>query len=501
MARKGWRTNWKSKQRKTSMFFVLWATFAALSFILLLAFSLTQRFVLQDTYKQQAVAALNDKGTRIDRALRETPAAEFGENYDAFVRFLSSREGVQICILDGEGKLLMPLEEAMDPSLPLWGEDLDFSKVIDRHKSELEAKGATVENRRSAIYFADGGFVFGTVLPGYGGQQQDTYLYVFQSVELLVAVENALNVRMIWIALFVFVLTFAASSAISGVLTRPLDEISAKAQRLAKGEFEVDFHGEDYFEEMQGLSDSLNFAKDELSKADRMQKELLANVSHDFKTPLTMIKAYAEMLLEFAGEDKIKREKSAQIIIDEADRLASLVSDVLDLSKIRSGMQSLSLEPFDICAYCREILARFDYLSETQGYQFEAEIAQGLYTVADKQKIGQVLYNLIGNAVNYTGKNKKVRVVLKKEKGAIYFAVMDTGKGIKEEELSGIWDRYYRSSEAHKRPVQGTGLGLSIVKTILERHCFEYGVDSVVGVGSTFYAYFPLSGEETSEEE
>jgi signal transduction histidine kinase len=146
-------------------------------------------------------------------------------------------------------------------------------------------------------------------------------------------------------------------------------------------------------------------------------------------------------------------------------------------------------------------LARFDYLSETQGYQFEAEIAQGLYTVADKQKIGQVLYNLIGNAVNYTGKNKKVRVVLKKEKGAIYFAVMDTGKGIKKEELSEIWDRYYRSSESHKRPVKGTGLGLSIVKTILERHCFEYGVDSVVGVGSTFYAYFPLSGEETNEEE
>lgn len=483
------------------MFFVLWAVFAALSFLLLLVFSLTQRFVLQDSYKKQTITTLNDKGTRIQRALQETPPKDFGGNYDAFLRYLSTREGVQICILDGNGNILMPLEENIDPTLPLWKENFDFSKVIETHKAQLADKGATVENGESVIYPASGGFVYGAALPGYDGQSEDTYLYVYQSMELIFAVERELNARMIWIALFVFVLSFAASSAISGFLIRPLDEISAKAQQLARGNFEVDFHGEDYFEEMQGLSSSLNFAKDELSKADRMQKELIANVSHDFKTPLTMIKAYAEMLVDFHGEDKVKREQSAQVIIDEADRLASLVSDVLDLSKIRSGIQELSLEPFDICAYCREILARFEYLSETQGYRFDVEIAQGLYTVADKQKIGQVLYNLIGNAVNYTGENKKVRVVLRKEKGAIYFAVMDTGKGIKEEELSEIWDRYYRSSESHKRPVKGTGLGLSIVKTILERHSFEYGVESIVGVGSTFYAYFPLSGEETSEEE
>ena len=501
MAKKGWLTKWKSKQRKSSMFFVLWAVFAALSFLLLLVFSLTHRFVLQDTYRQQTIATLNDKGTRIQHALRETPSGEFGGNYDAFLRYLSTREEVQICILDENGKILMPLEENIDPTLPLWKENFDFSKIIETHKAQLADKGATVENRRSVIYAASGGFVYGAALPGFDGQVEDTYLYVYQSVELVLAVERELSVRMLWIALFVFVISFAASSAISGVLTRPLDEISAKAQRLARGDFEVDFHSEDYFEEMQDLSASLNFAKDELSKADRMQKELIANVSHDFKTPLTMIKAYAEMLVDFHGEDKTKREQSAQIIIDEADRLASLVSDVLDLSKIRSGIQELSLEPFDICAYCREILARFDYLSERQGYLFEAEIAQGLYTVADKQKIGQVLYNLIGNAVNYTGGNKKVRVVLKKEKGAIYFAVMDTGKGIKQEELSEIWDRYYRSSESHKRPIQGTGLGLSIVKTILERHGFRYGVDSIIGVGSTFYVYFPLNGEETNEEE
>ena len=115
-----------------------------------------------------------------------------------------------------------------------------------------------------------------------------------------------------------------------------------------------------------------------------------------------------------------------------------------------------------------------------------------MYTVADKVKIGQALYNLIGNAVNYTGEDKQVFVSLKRDGEFFRFAVTDTGKGIKPEELDDIWDRYYRSSESHKRPVQGTGLGLSIVKTVLEKHAFRFGVDSEVGKGSTFFVLFPL---------
>ena len=112
-------------------------------------------------------------------------------------------------------------------------------------------------------------------------------------------------------------------------------------------------------------------------------------------------------------------------------------------------------------------------------------------------KIDQALYNLIGNAINYTGEDKLVYVQLKKSSEETFrFAVTDTGKGIKQEELAEIWDRYYRSSEAHKRPVQGTGLGLSIVKTVLEIHRFEFGVESEVGKGSTFYVEFPCVEEK-----
>ena len=266
---------------------------------------------------------------------------------------------------------------------------------------------------------------------------------------------------------------------------------------MAEGDFSVDFHGNNYGQEMTELAATLNFARDELSKTDKMQKELIANVSHDFKTPLTMIKAYASMIMEISGDIPEKRNKHAQVIVDEADRLASLVNDVLDLSKIRSGLEELKTERIDMSALVHKVLDRFAYLKETDGYVFELDVEEGLYTYADELMISQVLYNLIGNAVNYTGENKTVFVRLKAEGNGVFrFSVQDTGEGIKPEELSEIWDRYYRSNEVHKRPVKGTGLGLSIVKTVLQRHKLYYGVDSTVGQGSTFYVLFPTAQEE-----
>jgi len=288
-------------------------------------------------------------------------------------------------------------------------------------------------------------------------------------------------------------LTFAVSSGISGWLTKPITEMTEKAKLFAEGNFGVDFRGGDYGSEMVELANTLNFARDEIFKADRMQKELIANVSHDFKTPLTMIKAYSSMIKEISGENPEKRNKHAQVIIDEADRLTSLVEDLLDLSKLRAGINEIKPTQFDLSAYTYEVLERFAYLQETQGFDLRAEIEDGVWTFADEKKIGQVLYNLIGNAVNYTGEDKKVVVrVEKRSETTAYFAVSDTGAGIPEEELPTIWERYYRSSEMHKRPVKGTGLGLSIVKVILEMHGFEFGVKSEVGKGSTFYVLFPL---------
>ena len=482
------RSGFRRIQNATSIYFLLWAIFAALSLLIVLFSVFTQQIVLSQSYREQASREVSDKGQRVERLILQNPPDWVGGNYSGYLRTLSQELDVRIYIVNTEGLVLFPREPNFDPNAPEVKDALDFSEETAVLLEHLSGNGHTV-------YEMNDEYVYGAKVKLF--PNTDTYLYVGKSLEFIATTSSYMNVRMTLISVFVFILSFAVTSAVAGWLTNPIAEMTKKARQLAQGNFNVDFYGMNYGKEMVELAEALNFARDELSKTDRMQKELIANVSHDFKTPLTMIKGYASMIIEISGNHPEKRNKHAQVIVDEADRLASLVNDVLDLSKIRSGMETMKAETVDMSAYLEEILDRFAYLRETKGYKFVTDIDEGLYTYADEMKIGQVLYNLIGNAVNYTGEDNTVYVRLKKETGNTFrFSVRDTGKGIKPEELAEIWDRYYRSKDNHKRPVQGTGLGLSIVKTILERHCFRYGVDSEVGKGSTFYVLFPMVEED-----
>ncbi len=474
----------RKRQRSNSIFFLIWSVFTAFTVVFVLLFGVSQQVVFSHTYKQEAFKELTTKGTRIEREVLLSPPAQFGDNYSGYLRYLSRYYGLDIYLLDSQGDVLFPQENNFAPELKI-----NYSKVLQEIKKRLDKEKTT-----RVVFEGDGEYVYGcecTLIEG-----AETYLYIGKSLSLITASVSKMGSRMTMVAVFILVLSFAISSAVSGWLTKPLSEMSEKAKRLAKGDFEVDFHGANYGEEMVELAQSLNFARDELAKTDQMQKELIANVSHDFKTPLTMIKAYASMIQEISGDIPEKRDKHAQVIIEETDRLATLVTDVLDLSKIQSGMEEMKQNVFDMSTYTLEIIDRFTYLKETQGYQFITDIDEELYTCGDELKIGQVLYNLIGNAVNYTGEDKKVYVKLKKSVSTFRFEVRDTGKGIKNEELAVVWDRYYRSKETHKRPVKGMGLGLSIVKTILQKHGFAFGVESQVGKGSTFYVDFPLVDSE-----
>ena len=474
----------RGKTQNASIYFLLWTIFSLLILVVVLLFGFSQQALLKRTYMSEAADEVSDKGYKIQRAIENGPPDAFGNNnYNGYLHFLSESYDVRIVILDGEGNLLFPKEPNLDTDLPEYKEHYDFSGEMPRLLAEIGKKGG------SASYHMERGYIYAASMQFY---ETTVYLRVEKSLALMQTAVGRMGVRTALLALFVFILTFALSSAVAGWVVTPITEMTKKAHRLAQGDFSVDFHGADYGKEMVDLADTLNFARDELSKTDRMQKELIANVSHDFKTPLTMIKGYASMIIEISGENREKRNKHAQIIVDEADRLASLVSDVLDLSKIQSGISPLQLTTVDMSACAHEVLGRFAYLADTQGYIFETDIEDDLYTVADELKIGQALYNLVGNAVNYTGADKRVIVSLKREGEFFRFAVRDTGAGIKEEELGVIWDRYYRSAEAHKRPVQGTGLGLSIVKTVLQKHGFAFGVESKEGEGSTFFVLFPM---------
>ena len=489
-AQRNKRRGYRKVRNSTSIYFLLWAVFTALSLLIVLLFGITQRVVTTQTYTREAAKEVREKGAQIHISLLYEVPPDFTDTPSAYLRRLSAIYDVHIFILSPSGEVVFPQE-------PDLGGETDENPFDFHDKTQLLLEQLAGEQGNVVVYEGVNEYVYGAKISLFG---QDNYLYVSKSLDLMNSVIDRLGTHILIISTFMFVLSFAISGAVAGWITKPIIEMTQKASLFARGDFTVDFHGSDYGEEMVMLAETLNYARDELSKTDAMQKELIANVSHDFKTPLTMIKGYASMIMEISGDIPEKRNKHAQVIVDEADRLTSLVADLLELSKMQSGIAELDYTVFNMSAYLQEVLARFGEFAQTQGYVFETEIDKGLYTQGDELKLGQVLYNLIGNAVNYTGEDKRVTVRLQKQSDTVFrFSVTDTGKGIKQEDIPTIWERYYRSKETHKRPVQGTGLGLSIVKTILVKHRFVFGVDSEIGKGSTFFVDFPLVTEEEKD--
>ena len=197
-----------------------------------------------------------------------------------------------------------------------------------------------------------------------------------------------------------------------------------------------------------------------------------------------MITGYAEVMRDLPGENT---PENVQVIIDEANRLTNLVNDLLNISKLQAGVMQKNDTRYNLTQSIRQVFDRYNKLREQEGYVIEFEAGEEVYVVADEDKIYQVVYNLINNAINYTGENKKVIVRQKVMDKYVRIEVSDSGEGIPEDELKNVWERYYKVDKTHKRSVQGTGLGLSIVKNILKLHNARFGVDSHLGEGSTFW--------------
>ena len=275
---------------------------------------------------------------------------------------------------------------------------------------------------------------------------------------------------------------------ISKRISNPIERINQSAKLLAVGDYEIEFHGSGYLE-IEELSDTLNAAATELSKVERLRRELMANISHDLRTPLAFIYSYAEMMHDFPNE--VTSEQS-QIIMDEANRLTSLVNDMLDISSLETGTAKLNKANYNLTESLRKTINRMSELVKKDGYQLDFDYYEDVYLSADEVKITQAFYNLLLNAITYSGDDKTVCVRQSIKGDNVKIEVIDNGEGINQSDLHHIWDRYYKVDKKHKRPIMGTGLGLSIVKKVIEMHNGQYGVESKVGNGSTFWFQLEL---------
>ena len=314
----------------------------------------------------------------------------------------------------------------------------------------------------------------------------DITIFVNASLEPLNNTISILSNQLIIVTILVSFLAFIIGYFISKKISKPIEKMNDNALKLANGNYNFKFDNNSKISEIDELANTLNYAKNELEHTDELRRDLLANVSHDLKTPLTMIKGYAEMIRDLNYNNEEKRTANLNVIIEESERLNILVEDILTLSKIQSNKDTINKEEFDLVLLINNIIKRYSIYKETEGYIFEVNTPSEVVINADKKKIEQVIYNLINNAINYTGEDNRVIINVIKDK-KIRVEIKDTGKGIKAEDLPHIWEKYYHSKKKHKRNVIGTGIGLSIVKTILESHKFKYGVESKLNKGSIFY--------------
>jgi signal transduction histidine kinase len=301
------------------------------------------------------------------------------------------------------------------------------------------------------------------------------------------ATVETLRSQMLIITVCLLLLSLLLSYIMSRRITRPIIDTNEAAKALSHGKFEPPRRKAVYLE-IGELNETLAKAAKDLRKVDQLQKELIANISHDLRTPLTMIGGYAEVMRDIPGENT---PENMQVIIDETKRLSTLVSAVMDYSRLKTGGEELSLGTYDLTMSVREVLKRYCKLTEQDGYEILFEADENVEVLADETKITQVVYNLINNAIMYTGKDRKVLVRQTVESDKVTISVIDTGSGIPPEEIPEIWNRYYRAKN-HRRAAIGTGLGLSIVKSILDMHHLPFGVESTLNKGSRFWFSVPV---------
>jgi two-component system phosphate regulon sensor histidine kinase PhoR len=232
----------------------------------------------------------------------------------------------------------------------------------------------------------------------------------------------------------------------------------------------------------------------ELRRLERVRRDFVANVSHEFKTPLTAIQGFAETLLSGALDDKANRKRFVEIIREHARRLARLTDDLLKLSRIEAGRLELEIRPIRVEALVNGCVETARLNAQARGLQIHVDLQENAPAVrGDGAQLGEVLQNLLDNAVQYTPSGGQIEVKARSNGHEVIFTVTDTGIGIPESDLERIFERFYRVDAARSREAGGTGLGLAIARHIVDAHGGRIWVESAVGQGSRFHFSIPCA--------
>lgn len=351
--------------------------------------------------------------------------------------------------------------------------------LADSHANQIDY---SLEDNRVFIYGMKLPTVdLESVLPG----NQELFLYISTTLGAVGATARILRIQLIWVTMASLVISFTIAFFLSRRFSRPISALSTQAKKMADGTFDS-CRGKGFCTELDELADTLGQTSEALQKAEDYRRQLLANVSHDLRTPLTMIKGYAEMIRDISWEDSEKREADLDIIIRETDRLSILVNDILKYSAMKNDEAPMDFAEINISAAVQDMIKQFEPFCKQGDYRIEQLIAPDQYVNGDKKQLMRVLYNLTDNAIHHTGTSRTIRIEVKNLRTKVRVEIHDYGEGILPHELPFIWERYFTSKE-RSGIHHGSGLGLAIVKEILIAQKAYFGVESIPGKGSVFW--------------
>lgn len=291
-------------------------------------------------------------------------------------------------------------------------------------------------------------------------------------------------------AIFTVLLGLGTSIILSKSLTMPLLEIRNTATEIRKGNLNKKSNVNTSTIEILELSDSINYLGETLAKQENIRKKYASNISHELRTPLATLKSHLEAIIDGIWEPS---EKHLDILMKEIDRLSNLVDDLKDSFRTEELEPFLNRSRFNLSKELQDAITTFIPLYTKEGFIINSNIENNIQITMDKDKLKQIIYNLLSNSIKYLHKDGEVLVTLVKNNNSAIIEVKDNGTGIKEKDLPYIFDRFYRSDDSVSRDARGTGLGLSIVKSIVDAHGGTVKISSVYKEGTIVTILIPLN--------
>ncbi len=310
----------------------------------------------------------------------------------------------------------------------------------------------------------------------YGNIIDDYFVIFVSRLDPIESTTSIMSRQLIYVTIISIIISIIISLRLSKRLSLPIKNINDKSKELGKGNFDIEFNEDEYLE-VKELSITLNETTKRLKEKDKLQKEIISNVSHDLKTPLTIIKGYAEVIKDVKGNKK-DRDIKLNNIINEVDNLNSMINNLLETSKLELDTY-LELNNTDISKIVDKVINRLDKIIMDKNIIIKYD-KHKLMSNVDKNKIEQVIYNLLINAINHVGKDNTIIININNNT----LEIINHGKGI--EDTTHIFDKFYTTHNSKT----SNGLGLYIVKTILDNHNIKYGVDSIKNEFTKFWISF-----------